>query len=454
MKRVFGLLALLLVIVTPALAVEYSFHGDLKSEFRINSNQSVFTASKEFAAKLNPKQSVISDDDVNDSFAALKYRLWTEAASDDGAIKGVFAVEIGGLHFGDEDGGDFSGDGKILEVRWAYTDFALADGRLRVGLQPVRINKFLWSETAAGIDYRVGDFEIAWYRGYEVVSDDNSFQDLDALFLRYNLNPTEGIKVGFFALWQTSDAANEFDSGVDEDGVAWQDTMDDQTWKVKKLTGFDLDLYTFGIDGGTKGDNFFANWDIMYQTGQFMEDMDFGGYLVHVDLGTKVGKGKITYTFWYASGDDDRNDDDLDAFIATDVDINSSYASIVLFAGLNSDQYFSADPYIQDKGLIMNRLGYDTKITDKLKVGVAALYMMTAEDLEYQDNSGTTDYADDAIGFELDAYASYKLYNSLEFALAAGYLLTDDALDFYEADHDGSADEDIYVITSRLRYKF
>jgi hypothetical protein len=32
--------------------------------------------------------------------------------------------------------------------------------------------------------------------------------------------------------------------------------------------------------------------------------------------------------------------------------------------------------------------------------------------------------------------------------------MADDALDFYEADHDGSADEDIYVITSRIRYKF
>jgi len=442
MRRVFGLLALLLAMAAPALAVEFSFHGDLKHEFRLNSNQSVFTGGKEFAAKLDPTQSKISDDAVNDTFAAIKYRLWTEAASDDGAVKGVFAIEVGGLHFGDSDGGDFSGDGKIVEVRWAYTDFALASGRMKIGLQPVKINKFFWNETAAGIDYKVGDFEMAWFRGYEVESDDNAFQDLDALYLRYNLKPAEGTKIGFFGVWQTSDAATE---GID---------LDSATWKVKKMTGYDLDLYTFGIDGGMKAGNFFANWDLMYQTGDFMEEMDFGGYFAHLDLGTKIGKGKITYTFWYASGDDDREDGDLDAFIATDVDINASYSSVVLFQGLNSDQYFSADPYIQDKGMMMNRLAYDTKVTDKLKVGVAALYMMTAEDLEYQDNTGTVDHADDTIGFEIDAYASYKIYKSLELALAAGYLMTDDALDFYEEDHDGSADEDIYVITSRLRYKF
>lgn len=446
MKRVLGLLALLLVVAGPAFAVEFSFHGDLRHEFRINSNQSGFTAAKEFAAKLDPTQTKISNDDVNDSFGVVKYRLWTAASSDDGAVKGVFAIEVGGLHFGDSNAGaGFSGDGKNIEARWAYTDFALAGGRMRIGLQPARMNKFLWSETAAGVDYRVGNFEIAWFRGYEVVSDDNAFQDLDALYLRYNFKPAEGTKVGLFALWQTSDAANEFDAG---------ETMDDQTWKVKKLTGYDLDLYTFGIDGGTKGDTFFANWDILYQTGQLMEALDFGGYLIHVDLGTKINKAKITYTFWYTSGDDDREDDDFDAYIATDVDINASYASVVMFGGLNSDQYFSADPYIQDKGLMMNRLAYDTKVTDKLKVGVAAMYMMTAEDLEYQDNTGTIDHADDAIGFEIDAYASYKIYNSLEFAMAAGYLMTDDALDFYEEDHDGSADEDIYVITSRLRYQF
>ena len=174
--------------------------------------------------------------------------------------------------------------------------------------------------------------------------------------------------------------------------------------------------------------------------------------MAHVDLGMKLGNGKLTYTFWYASGDDDRDDTDIDAFIATDVDIKADYSSVVLFQGLNSDQYFSTDPYIQDKGFMINRIGYDAKVSDKLKVGAAAMYMMTAEDLEYTD--GTYDYADDSIGFEVDVYAKYKMFKSLELALAAGYLMADDALDFYEVERDGSSDEDIYVITSRIRYKF
>ena len=442
MKRVVTALALMLAMAAPALAVEFEFHGDLKTEFRINSNQSGFTGGKEFAAKLDPTQSKIYDEDVNDSFAAFKYRLWTEVASDDGAVKGVYAIEVGGTHFGQSDGGDFSGDEVNVETRWAYTDFALSDGRMKVGLQPVKINKFFWNETATGVHYKVGNFEAAWYRGYEMEDTDSNAKDLDAFYVRYNVKPAEDVKIGLFGVWQTSDAGGELDS------------IDDLTWKVKKLTGYDLDLYTFGIDGGMKTDAFFANWDLMYQTGDFMEEGDFGGYFAHVDLGTNLGNGKLTYTFWYASGDDDREDEDLDAFVATDVDINADYSSVVMFQGLNSDQYFSADPYIQDKGFMINRIAYDAKASDKLKVGVAAMYMMTAEDMEYQNDAGTMDYSDDSIGFEVDVYAKYKMYKSLELALAAGYLMADDALDFYEADHDGSADEDIYVITSRIRYKF
>lgn len=442
MRNVVVALVLVLAMVVPALAVEYEFHGDLKTEFRINSNQSGFTGVKEFAAKLDPTQSKISDDDVNDSFASFKYRLWTEIASDNGAVKGVYAVEVGGVHFGQSAGGDFSGDEVNLETRWAYTDFALAGGRLKVGLQPVKINKFFWNETATGVNYKVGNFEAAWYRGYEFAGDDSNASDLDAFYVRYNLKPSSDVKVGLFGVWQTSDAGTSLDS------------VDDLTWKVKKMSKYDLDLYTLGVDGNMKAGNFFASWDLLYQTGDFLEETDFGGYLAHVDLGTKLGVGKLTYSFWYASGDDDRTDDDFNAFVATDVDIKADFSSVVLFQGLNSDQYFSADPYIQDKGLIMNRLAYDTKLSDKLKVGVAAMYMMTAEDLEYQDNDASVDYSDDKVGVEVDVYAKYKLYKSLELAIAAGYLMTDDALDFYESDHDGSADEDIYVVTSRIRYKF
>jgi len=277
-------------------------------------------------------------------------------------------------------------------------------------------------------------------RGYEVYDTDNDMSDFDGFFLRYNIKPAEGTKLGLFALWETSDGNNVTDPAT----LA--------KYYAKTFGGYDLDIYTFGIDGSMKSGDFFAKWDLMYQTGDFIEEYDFGGYFVHLDAGVKMGKGKLTGTFWYASGDDDSTDGDLDAFISTDVDINSQY-SVVMFEGLADDDYFSETPYLMDKGLMLARIGYDYQVNDKLKVGGAALYLMTAEDIEYTDNNGAAQ-SEDTIGIEFDVYASYKLFSTTEAAIQFGYLAADDAMDFYEQDCDGSSDEDVFVISSRIRYKF
>ncbi|MGC9519885.1 MAG: hypothetical protein ACP5FP_09555 [Desulfuromonadaceae bacterium] len=454
MKRICIALALMLSMAAPAFAVDFTFNGDLNHRFRLYTNQATFFNSVDKGEKLGGAKGALIEDDTNDDLMGeIKYRLWTTASSDNGAIKGVYAVEIGGIQFGDAGkGGKFSGDGVNIETRWAYTDFALGKGRARIGLMPIKINKFFWAETVTGIDYKVaagaGDLTLGWYRGYEVIAtdDNNDFEDLDALYIRYNIKPADGTNLGFFGVWQHSDGVGLSDGA---------DFSDISRYYVKAFnvggTPTDLDLYTLGFDGNWKSGDFFAKWDLMYQTGDFMEEYDFGGYFGHFDVGMKMGKGKLTYTFWYASGDDDPTDGDLDAFVSTDTDINSEY-SVVLFEGYTDDDYFSASPYLQDKGLILNRLGYDYQVTDKLKVGAAALYLMTAEDIEY--NVAGTDYADDTIGLEVDAYASYKLFSNTEVAIQAGYLAADDAMDYYEVECDGSADEDIYIINSRIRYKF
>ena len=474
MRRIFVALAVMLSMAVPAMAVDFEFHGDMNHQFRLMTNQNGFMMADTSRVQTDD-QDLISDDSTNESFALFKYRLWTTASSDNGAVKGVFAAELGGIRFGDSDnGGGFTGDGKNIEIRWAYTDFALGNGRVKVGLQPFSVNKFFWAETATGVDYKVGNLELAWMRGYEVTNTDgdNDFKDLDGLYVRYNVQAGDNVKIGLFGTWLTSDGlttsdtvttAGSVDVSVDENGVVTEEVTAESTSFVgapdlnyaKEFKGIDLDLYTFGVDGGMTAGNLFANWDLMYQTGDYAEGYDFGGYFGHFDLGAKIGKGKLTYTFWYASGDDDRTDDDLDAFVSVDVDISAAYSSIVLFEGYTDDNFFSTVPYIQDKGFIMNRIGYDFKATDKLTVNVAAMYMMTAEDIETDTNDdGLTDYEDDSIGFELDAGVSYQMYKGLELAIQVGYLMADDALDFYEVDQDGSSDEDIYVVNSRIRYKF
>ncbi|MDY0190788.1 MAG: hypothetical protein RBR22_08645 [Desulfuromonas sp.] len=489
MKRVMVALGLMLCMAAPAFAVDFTFHGDFNHQFRLYSNHNDFMMGEASTSTKNQGK-LISKDSSSDTFGLIKYRMWTTASSDDGAVKGVFAVELGGIRFGQSDkGGGFSGDGKNLEIRWAYTDFALAGGRVKIGLQPFKVNKFLWSETAMGIDYKRGDLELAWMRGYEVLNEDGNddFKDLDGFLVRYNIKPTDSVNIGLFGLWQTSNGAtgsdmdaldaeyaaaedavsaaeDAFDSAATADNLATltaaqaalasaetDATFSEENY-LKKLTDIDINLYTLGVDGGMTAGNLFVNWDLMYQFGDLADDMDFGGYLGHLDLGMKMGAGKLTYTFWYASGDDNPDDGDYDAFIATDVDTSASYSSIVLFESITDDNFFSTVPYIMDKGFIMNRVGYEYQVSDKLTVNAAAMYMMTAEDIEY--TVGSEEYSDDSIGFEFDAGVSYKLYKSLTLSAQVGYLMADDALDYYEVDNDGNSDEDIYVINSGLRYKF
>lgn len=426
-------------------AADFTLHGDFTHSFRLYSNQAQFFAG-DFGYKTY-RSATIADDTTNDSFALLKYRLWTEISSDSGAVKGVYALEVGNIHFGGEkNGGSFSGDGINVETRWAYTELNTDYGQLRLGLQPVKINKFFWQETATGIRYRVGAFETAWYRGYEEISDASASHDLDAFLLRYDLKPAGASKIGLFAVWLTSDGLTAHD-------IATMNAAGDTVPAIagnylKKMTGYDLDLYTFGVDGGMKSNRLFVNWDLMVQSGKLAEEKDFGGYFLHLDVGSKFGNSKLTYTFWYASGDDDSTDRDRDAFIAIDCDTKASMSSVVLFEGFVEDTYFSAVPYLQDKGLILNRIGYEQSVSDKLRVGAAALYLMTAEDVEYDQ------FSDDKIGIELDCFATYKLFNHLEVAIEAGYLFAADAMDYYESDNNARSDTDLYVVNSKIAYKF
>ena len=74
------------------MAVDFDFHGDFNNRFGLYTNQQGFFVSDQ--------KGVIADKDREDSFASIKYRLWTEASTNDGAVKGVYAIEIGAVRFG------------------------------------------------------------------------------------------------------------------------------------------------------------------------------------------------------------------------------------------------------------------------------------------------------------------------------------------------------------------
>ena len=457
----------LMGLVTPAEAVNFAFHGDMNNRFLIYTNRQDWLN--------NEQNGIIEDSTVEAYYGELKYRFWFEAADDDENIKGVYAVEIGGIRFGEGTDGDFSGDGVDIETRWAYFDFQTPGVerklRWRMGLTPWKINSFFWQENATGLTLygdagETVDYQAAWIRPLDKLatnSADDELDDLDILYGRLNFAPADKLKIGLLGLY--------FHSKEDPPGA-----VGPRDWLVKNFDDVaSFDFWTIGVDGNWATGNLFFNWDLIYQAGDVDNviwtpnaqagdsftprtatgtDFDLSAWFVHADAGYKFGSHKLTYTFWYASGDDDPNDDDFEGYLAVDLDRDDN---ISLFEGLYTDDstYFTERPYMLDKGFIMNKLAWDYQISEKMTVGSAGMYMLTAEDIEYT-NFGGGNESNDEIGFELNGYLKYMLYDNVEFKINAGYLWAGDALDAFETDdlRDGSSDENIFGSSFRIRYKF
>ena len=464
-------LMLFLILAVAAFGADFSFHGDMNNRFLIYTNRSDW---------LKPEsEGTIGDKKVDATYGELKYRFWFEAADDDGDVKGVYAIEIGGVRWGREGGGkgqgaSFSGDGVNVETRWAYLDLQTPGVekklRWRMGLMPWRVDSFLWQETAAGLSLYgtptdLIDFQAAWVRSVDKLADDEAernLEDVDNLSGRINFNLTPDLKLGVFGLYSWG--------SNDEDSPAEFADVTPRNYLYKQFANdAQSRWYNIGIDGTWTPGKFFVNWNLIYQGGSLDQisfddsefsglsatgDFDISAWLGHADIGYNFGKPRLTYTFWYASGDDDAGDNDFEGFLSIDVDRDDGLS---IFEGGYTDDvsYFTERPYMLDKGFIMNKLALDYQWTEKLQVGSAAMYMLTAEDIEYFNASGGSE-SNAEIGFELNAYMKYMLYKNVELAVNAGYLWSGDAMDAFEtgADRDGSADENIFVSGARIRYKF
>ncbi len=187
-SKVVLLLAAFMLISTSASAVDIKTNGDLQQWFSYSDNakfsdQAGIGSNKgDFSFYATPStltglgyssgnyKAIKGTTDKSDTDAEAsvwtRYRQWFTATSDDQKVKGVFAVEIGGVKWGYQSdslgkskGFGYSGDGVNVETRWLYTDFVVPGigGNAIAGLQNVPLAKdfgeFIWSETAAGLTY-------------------------------------------------------------------------------------------------------------------------------------------------------------------------------------------------------------------------------------------------------------------------------------------------------------
>ena len=299
MKKFIAVLAAVFAagLCAQAGAAEIEFHGDLNNRFNLYTNQANMFSSVE-GVRFNQdneaaEDRAIQEDGVDELWGDIKYRLWTTAATNDGAVRGTYAIELGVIRYGNSDrGGAFSGDDENIETRWAYTDFAVpnTDGRVFIGLQPFAVNSYVWKETAMGVQYKgkadAFDYRLAWMRGREFFNgddDDDLLEDVDSFLVRGDFSPAQDVEAGVFGLYQRSDSLV---SGTDSD---LSSSYPGSNYLVKQFAESDFDMYTLGTDGSlntpTDFGNFFVNWDLMYQGGEIendiSEDADISAFFLH-----------------------------------------------------------------------------------------------------------------------------------------------------------------------------
>jgi len=374
-------------------------------------------------------------------FGLTKARLRFEGTTDDGLAKIVYGLEVGTINWGDTRSDKkfgLSGDGVNQETRFAYAEIVMPviGGKVRAGLQPTKINHWVWTETAAGLTYH-SDFGgwktmAGWYRGEDDETTSNIKGDNDYFVIKADNKLTPNTTMGFFGIY--TDLSKEFTS------------FDDR---------YDGEYYYLGLTGKYNQGPFFSNFDFIYQGGDIefddsaIDDLDRSAFLGNLTVGFKVTDNfKISGNILYVSGDDDPNDDDAENFDAIDVDVKIGTIFFKDSIMSDCDRFISDAPYIMDKGLINYAIQGEYQISGKNNLRAAVRYLMTAEDLELKPNE-----SDDDLGYEFDLWYTYKLNKHVDLKIDAAYLIAGDGADHLAASDNYDSD-DLYKLAAGIKISF
>ncbi len=384
------------------------------------------------------------DNDVNTTFGLTKARLRFEGKTDDGKAKFVYGLEVGTINWGDKANGmGLSGDGVNQETRFAYAQLQVpgldANHYLRAGLQPTKVNDWVWSETAAGLTYHGKNegntWMLGWYRGDEDRAGNDTDNDYFVLKAAHDFNPD--FTLGAFGIY--ADAGDETTTAL----------TDYATWTTAAGPSYDDDTYYLGLTGNGKSGPFFGNFDLIYQGGEIefedagYDDLDHDAWLGNLTLGYAFNdKFKMSFNALYVSGDDEYDDDDAENFNSIDVDVKVGIIFTKDSLLGDCDRFVTDSPYLMDRGLINYALEGEYQYAPEHNFRAAVRYLMTAEDLNDED---------DELGTEVDFWYRYKYNKHVTLRVEAAYLFADDGADVLTDNDDA---DDVYTVAAGIQFKF
>lgn len=384
------------------------------------------------------------DNDTSTNFGLTKARLRFEGTTDDGRAKFVYGLEVGTDNWGNGDF-DLSGDPINQETRFAYAQLQIPgmdkNHYIRAGLQPTKINHWVWTETAPGLTYhgKIGDYKmmLGWYRG---VDEWDGNKDNDYFILKTSGKITSDLTLGLFGVYVDADAlqTNSFND-LDGDGNIYNNLFKED---------YTDETYYIGVNGKLTG-AVFGNFDLIYQGGDIefeddvtYDDVDHDAWLGNLTVGYKFSdKFKLYANALYVSGDDDYSDDDAENFQSIDVDVKVGIIFTKDSLLGDCDKFVTDSPYIAASGLINYALTGEYQMDKKNHFRAAIRYLETAEDI----------IDDDELGIELDFWYKYKYNKKVTLRFEAAYLDADDGAD--DLTSSGDAD-DMFTVAAGIEFKF
>jgi hypothetical protein len=394
------------------------------------------------------QENFLGDDDVgNPSDAGVsrvdtRTRLYYTAILNDN-LKLVNKFEWNNV-WGDQVGGDWGADGTgIFRIKESYVDANIGPVRAKIGEHDVLLARgFIFADEFSGVtlSMKAGDalVPVSWMKGFEGGVNNNS-DDVDVFAIYPVFNFGDAFTLNPFVVYAYSDQGggvgnNSFTYGQngnvlvnDGMGVYWAGANVDAT-----LGSFNL-WFTGVYQGGTIDD-----------ATPGADDQDVKAGLLAGGLSVPLGPASLHGQAFYATGDDNAGDNDMEAFFG----IGGGgvgwayYWSELMGLGTFDNQVSAGSPGGDVSNLWAANIGATIKPMEKLSLTGDIWYAALVED-----NANN----DDALGIEVDLAATYELTEGLSMRVVGAYLFADDAT----IDANGTSNsDDPYEIGTQLSLSF
>lgn len=210
------------------------------------------------------------------------------------------------------------------------------------------------------------------------------------------------------------------------------------------MKGEDHLLKAFGL---MKFSNFTFETELAHVFGDQYADVNWDAFGAYFDLTGKFGDLKAGAMMFYASGDDNANNNENEALLARTSGTGNDFMPLYILTGdhmgiLNGDTVSGGTMNVaaQNAGVIAYGLHADYQVSPQLSLHAAVAYAEADE---------KRSAADDSMGVEYNVGASYKLLDNLIYEAHFGFLDTDD---FFKS---GTTEvEEISILSHHLTMNF